>query len=107
MGGIVPWNSETAREAQAKGVESRKRRQNMSLEDRIKAKAAAASEMAMRDLIDAAQGKNDFESLSAEKRLSAVIQVLGYGIGRPRATSQTKPEGEQNGDAEGDAATLV
>ena len=101
------WDSEQAKKAAEKSAEVRRaaaeRRASMSLEDRIKEMAEAASEDAMKDLISAAQGKGDFIGLSKEKRLDANKLVLAYGVGPPprQPRAPQGPTAADNDETEG------
>ncbi len=88
----MPWDKETARQAAMKSAEVRRRKRDMTPEQRAKDRAAAASEEAMKDLIKASKGQEEFKDLEPAKQLDAIKAVLMYGIGKPPNAAPMKPD---------------
>lgn len=87
FGGMSP------QEAAAKSHESRRRRKEMDLDDRMKSIFVEATDAAARDLVKAARGTGDFEKLPPEKRLDAIKTVLAYGYSPPPRSGAARPPG--------------
>lgn len=106
----MPWDKESARKAARKGglarAENMRRKKeeeearaaalaNMSAEE--KAQAAedrfrdATPDVAER-LVQAALGEGEFSTLKPTDRLSAILRVLDYGVGKPTANPKEKPK---------------
>lgn len=87
----MPWDSDSAKEAQRKAVESRRRRKELSVEDRVKLRASEDAELAMKDIIDCAHARGDFEGVDLSLRVRALTTVLAYGAGRPQTGQKAAP----------------
>ena len=96
----MPWNKEEAEAARLKGLETRRRRKEMSPAERVRDLAAADADAAMRDLIKAAQGREPFDTLSLDKRIDAAKMVLAYGVGRPTSTKATPADDPDDDEPE-------
>lgn len=79
----MPWNKETAKEAAAKSLEVRRRRREMTPEERVEESCKRVAPQLINELIDAAKGTGDFTSLDLNRRIDAMKTVLAYGVGRP------------------------
>jgi len=77
------FGSLTPSEAAIRSAASRKRRAELSPEERAAEAARTAAPELIRELLNAALGKGDFEGLKGEDRLKALTRALEYGIGRP------------------------
>lgn len=86
------WDSEAAAEAGRRSGEARRRRRDMSPEDRVRDSISGQSDALVAELIDAALGKGDFEDLKLETRVTAITRLLEWQLGRPAAV---KPKEEQ------------
>lgn len=95
----MPFTPESAREAQRKSAETRRRRKEMTPAERVREIAAADAPTAIRDLIKGAKGQQPYDTLTPKERLDAWKTVLAYGVGRPTsskvATDQPQEEPEQ------------
>jgi hypothetical protein len=87
FGGLSP------EEAAKRSHEARARRRTLSPEERASEAARTAAPELIRELLDAALGKGDFEAIKPEDRLKALTRALEYGIGRPgvRAREDGEP----------------
>jgi hypothetical protein len=77
FGGLSP------REAAERSHEVRRRKAELSPEERAAEAARTAAPELIKELLDAALGKGDFVGLKGEDRLKALTRALEYGIGRP------------------------
>ena len=91
------FTSETAKAAQQKSAEVRKRRKTMTPAERVREIAAADADTAIRDLIKGAKGAAPYDSLTPKERLDAWKTVLAYGVGRPTASpaKEAPPQEEE------------
>lgn len=93
----MPFDKESAKAAQAKAVEVRKRRAELResdpeayLRETFSAKKAELSQA----LLDAALGQGEWHELPLDKRLTALNKALEYAIGKP-STQKTVAPSEQ------------
>lgn len=96
----MPWTKETAKEAQKKSAEVRRRRKQMTPAERVRDIAAADADAAIRDLIKGAKGQEEFSELSPKERLDMWKTVLAYGVGRPTSSKVTQAESEEDQEPE-------
>lgn len=87
------FSPDEAREAQARSVESRLRRQNMSPEQRALDAIGSKMDRLTGELLSAALGEGDFSDLDKKTRVQALIRALEYRLGRP-TTSKVEPPRE-------------
>jgi hypothetical protein len=90
------WTAETAAEAGRKSGEARRRRKDMSAEERVRDSITQKSDALVKELIDAALGEGDFDTLKLETRVTAITRLLEWQLGRPAAV---KPKEEQDSPA--------
>ena len=99
----MTFDTESAKEGQRRGVETKKRRKTMSPEERALEAIGADLGRLANELLDAAHGKGDFEDLKPETRLSAVLRALEWKLGKaptaklppPKPETQEVPTGEE------------
>lgn len=97
----MPWTPETAKEAQKKSAEVRRRRKLLTPAERVRDIAAADADAAIRDLIKGAKGQGEYETLSPKERLDMWKTVLAYGVGRPTSSKVTQAEdNDEDGEPE-------
>jgi hypothetical protein len=77
FGGLTPV------EAARRSHEARRRRKELSPEERAAEAARTAAPELIKELLDAALGRGDFKTIKPEDRLKALTRALEYGIGRP------------------------
>jgi len=82
-GDIVNFGGLTPAEAAARSAEVRRRKADLSPEERAAEAARTAAPELIKELLDAALGRGDFAGLKGEDRLKALTRALEYGIGRP------------------------
>lgn len=90
------FDTEAAREAGRKSGEARRRKSTLSPTQRAEEAASRAAPDLVKELLDAAQGKGDFEGLNPDLRLKALIRALEYGLGRPTAAAKGQGEDESS-----------
>jgi len=81
------FDAEKGREAGLASAAARQRKATLSPQERAAEAIAKKTDGLVRDLLDAALGKNDFEGLKPELRLAAIKTALEYGIGKPTTRS--------------------
>lgn len=94
----MPFDSESARQAQAKGTETKRRRAELKetdpeayLRETFSAKKAELSQA----LLDAALGQGDWHELPLDKRLTALTKALEYAVGKPTTQKAAPTENRQ------------
>lgn len=103
----MPFTSETAKAAQQKSAETRRRRKLLTPAERVREIAAADADSAIRDLIKGAKGLEPFDTLTPKERLDAWKTVLAYGVGRPTSSKvATDTPSEEDNEPE-EVASLV
>lgn len=85
MANEYAWDSASAAEAGRRSGEVRRRKREMSPEERVRDAISAKSDKLVSELIDAALGQGDFESLKLETRVTALQRLLEWQLGRPAA----------------------
>lgn len=86
------FNSASAAEAGRKSAEARARKRLLTPHQR--ALEAINDERLIRELQQAAFGEGDFGDLKLETRVTALVKLLEYKLGRP-ATQKAPPKEEQ------------
>lgn len=103
---MVFQDSESARKAGAAGNETKRRRKEMTPAQRAREDIQSKVPALLKELLQAAEGKGDFDKLSPAMRLRAIMRALEYGIGRPAPVSGKAkvpdPGDPEDGDAEDD-----
>lgn len=87
------WDSESAAEAGRKSGEARRRKAEMSPEERALDAIGLKLYDLTHELIDAALGQGDFEALKLETRVTALQRLMEWRLGRPAAV---KPKEEES-----------
>ena len=95
MTNLVPFNTESAREAGLRSAEARKRRASLSVEERAFDAIGSKLSQLTNELINAALGKGDFEDLKLETRVTALTRLLEWRLGRPASVKPEKGEPEE------------
>jgi len=80
---LVSFGGLTPAEAARRSHEVQARKRTLSPEERASEAARTAAPELIKELLDAALGRGDFEGLKGEDRLKALTRALEYGIGRP------------------------
>lgn len=95
------WDSESAAEAGRKSGEARRRKREMSPEERALDAIGQKLDDLTSELISAALGKGDFEALKLETRVTALQRLMEWRLGRP-ASVKLKEEETPAATASGD-----
>ncbi len=90
------WDSEAAAEAGRKSGEARRRKAQMSPEDRALDAIGTRLGDLTSELIDAALGQGDFAELKLETRVTALQRLMEWRLGRPAAV---KPKEDSDSPA--------
>jgi hypothetical protein len=90
------WTAEEAAEMGRRSGEARRRKAQMSPEERAHSAIRGKLDKLLSELIDAALGEGDFEELKLETRVTALQRLLEWELGRPAAV---KPKEEAASDA--------
>ena len=85
------WDAESAAEAGRRSGEVRRRKAQMSPEERVHDAIRGKLDKLVGELIHAALGEDDFEDLKLETRVTALTRLLEWELGRPAAV---KPKEE-------------
>lgn len=85
-----------ASEAGKRSVEARRRRREMSPEERALDVIQRDLDHLVRELVDAALGRGAFGDLKLDTRFAAVKTALEYGLGKPTTASKTDPASEES-----------
>jgi len=97
------WDSETAAEAGRRSGEARKRKREMSPEERAFDAIGQKLGDLTAELIDAALGRGDFTDLKLETRVTALQRLMEWRLGRP---ASVKPKEEPDVPAVPDGNSL-
>jgi hypothetical protein len=92
MPGGKPWTPEEAREAARLSAEARRRKKDLTPAERAEEAAGKEAPALIKELLDAALGRGDFNSLGKELRLKALFRALEYSVGKP--VTSKRPSGE-------------
>lgn len=95
------FTPESAREAGRASAAARRRRAEMSPEERARDTIAGKMDDLTAELVSAALGQGDFSDLKLETRVTALTKLLEWGLGRPTTAKPPKEEGPavpQTGD---------
>ena len=85
------WDSEAAAEAGRRSGEARRRKSEMTPEERAFDAIGKKLDALTGELIDAALGQGDFADLKLETRVTALQRLMEWRLGRPAAV---KPKDE-------------
>lgn len=88
-----PWDSESAKLAAAKSAEVRRRKAQLSPEERAREAISGSTDALAKELLKAALGQDEFKDLKLDYRLAAIKTALEYGLGKPsvRPTGEERP----------------
>ncbi len=86
------FTSATAGEAGRRSVEVRRRKAQLSPEERASEAARKAAPQLIDELLAAAQGTGDFKDLKPDDRLRALFRALEYAVGRPELRTRIAPD---------------
>jgi hypothetical protein len=86
------WTSEEAAEAARQSHEVRRRRAELTPRQRAEEAISRETGALVKELLDAARGRNDFEGLPADLRLRALLKALEYGLGKATTTARGEDE---------------
>lgn len=96
------WDAETAAEAGRRSGEVRRRKAQLSPEERVFNAIDKKSDKLVSELIDAALGDGDFAELKLETRVTALTRLLEWRIGKPKSAapkeSKEGPAVPESGD---------
>ncbi len=87
------FTSETARAAGKASAEARRRKRELSAEERALEAIGARLGPLTKELLDAAMGEGAFEGLKPETRLTAILRALEWKLGKaPTAKPRVEDE---------------
>ena len=96
------WDAESAAEAGRRSGEARRRKAELTPEERVFDAIDQKSDKLVKELIDAALGDGDFEELKLETRVTALTRLLEWRIGKPKSAapkeSKEGPAVPESGD---------
>ena len=97
------FDAATAAEAGRRSGEARRRSRDLTPEDRAQDAISAALGRLTSELINAALGRGDFEDLKLDTRVTALLRLIEWKLGRPAAAKPKEeavvPTVPEDGDA--------
>jgi hypothetical protein len=88
----MPFDPQTAREAQEASVRARLRRRDLTEEERALDAIGAKLGALTKELLKAAMGEEDFEDLKPETRLTAILRAMEWKLGKAPTAKLAPPE---------------
>jgi hypothetical protein len=85
------WDAERASEAGRLSGLARRRKATMNPQERALDAISKGLGELTKELLDAAMGRGDFAALDPKTRVSALMRVLEYGLGKPTVDSKAPP----------------
>jgi hypothetical protein len=80
------FTSESASEAGKASAAARRRRSEMTPEERVRDSISGKADRLVNELMAAALGEGDFTDLKLETRVTALTRLLEWQLGRPAAS---------------------
>jgi len=91
------WDSDAAAEAGRRSGEARRRAAAMNPQERALDAITKKLGSLTNELISAALGEGSFAELDPKTRVSALVRVLEYGLGKPTVAAKAETNDEPSG----------